>query len=225
METNLNKQVNRTGRPSDYSEVTAAEICSRMIEGESLLKICADDDMPARVTIYRWLEKHAAFRDRYARAREAQAHYYFELIRDIAFDDKDDFFIENGKVVADHARVQRARLKVDSLKWTSSKLLPRVYGDKPAEEPSAAASETKWIGRVERVIVAPKNPEPSPPEPPRQIEYHPQQPPADLSAEAWSAIARVSELIEQIAPGDEKPESVFGLIEGFLRKHYLADRS
>jgi hypothetical protein len=54
-----------------------------------------------------------------------------------------------------------------------------------------------------------------------QIAYSPTPPPADLSPEAWAAIARVSDLIERIAPSDVMPEHVFGLIEGFLRKHYL----
>jgi hypothetical protein len=55
----------------------------------------------------------------------------------------------------------------------------------------------------------------------RQIAYNPPQPPADLTPEAWSRIARVSELIEAIAPSDVMPEAVFGAIEGFLRRHYL----
>jgi terminase small subunit-like protein len=68
----------------------------------------------------------------YARARELQAHHYFERIVQIAFDDKSDFFVdgETGKVVSDHVRVTRARLQVDALKWASAKLLPKVYGDR-----------------------------------------------------------------------------------------------
>jgi terminase small subunit-like protein len=75
---------------------------------------------------------NAAFREQYARARELQAHFYFEKITAIAFDDKSDFFVdgETGKVVSDHVRVARARLQVDALKWASAKLLPRVYGDR-----------------------------------------------------------------------------------------------
>jgi hypothetical protein len=54
-----------------------------------------------------------------------------------------------------------------------------------------------------------------------QIVHHKPQPPADLSEEAWSVMTRVSALIETIAPGDESPEAVFGVIESALRKHYL----
>ncbi|MGY8683379.1 hypothetical protein Q2941_37225 [Bradyrhizobium sp. UFLA05-153] len=64
------------------------------------------------------------------RAREALMDFYCEEILKIAFDDSGDFFIDKDKrgrdvVVADHARVQRDRLKVDSLKWIMSKLAPR----------------------------------------------------------------------------------------------------
>jgi hypothetical protein len=38
--------------------------------------------------------------------------------------------IEGERTVANHAKVQRDRLKVDSLKWIASKLFPRQYGDK-----------------------------------------------------------------------------------------------
>jgi hypothetical protein len=207
------------GRPSSYAQEVADQICDRMIEGESLNKICADDEMPARVTVYRWLEANPAFRDKYAHAREAQAHYYFELIRDIAFDDEGDFFIENGKMVADHARVQRARLKVDALKWTSSKLLPRIYGDKPAIEADTPKHiQFSW---KERVTIVTGVPQPDDPPPPKLIEYHKPELPADLSEEAWSHIVQITELIKKIAPSDAAPEYIFGLIEDWLRQHFL----
>jgi hypothetical protein len=202
-------------RPSSYTPEIAAKICDRMIEGESLLKICAENGMPDRTTIYRWLEGRNEFRDRYARAREAQAHYYFELIRDIAFDDDGDFFIENGKMVADHARVQRARLKVDALKWTSSKLLPRIYGDKPA--PEAERAEPLVISWIERTIVDPK-----PPEPPRQLEYHKPQLPGDLSETDWSVMLELLELVKRLVPtnGNHLPAEIFGVMREALLAHF-----
>jgi len=61
----------------------------------------------------------------------------------------------------------------------------------------------------------------APPAPPKAITYQPAPPPADLTPEAWARITRVSDLIEQIAPSDEMPEAVFGVIEAALRRHYL----
>jgi hypothetical protein len=153
-----------------------------------------------------------------ARARNAQAHFYFEKMMEVAFDSKDDFFVEGDKVVGDHVRVARHRLIVDTLKFAASKLLPRTYGEKPEEPP---ASPLLQVTKIERVILSP-TPAPDAPEPPRQIAYQPPEPPADLSTEAWGHILQISELIKRIAPGDETPEHVFGLIEGWLREHYLS---
>lgn len=90
---------NKRGRPSKYSEELALEICSRIAEGESLLKICRDDHMPRRETVHVWVlegEKHTmsdgfdqkgeeirvSFSNKYARARELQAEYLFDETKD-----------------------------------------------------------------------------------------------------------------------------------------------
>lgn len=88
------------------------------------------------------------------------------------------------------------------------------------EYEAAGSSERERAFRNEAPQTAEK-----PVQAPAQITYNPTSPPADLSPEAWSRITRVSDLIEQIAPSDEMPEHVFGLIEGFLRAHYLGETS
>jgi hypothetical protein len=196
------------GRPSEYSEGIVTAICDRMTQGDSLLKICKDEGMPDRVTIYRWLEKHDEFRNKYARAREAMMDYYADLIRDIAFDDSGDFFIEDGRTVADHARVQRARLKVDALKWIASKLAPRQYGDKPELQ---AAATGNGIHRIERLIVSWKDPDPLPPAPPpAQITYEPGPLPKRIDPEI---IARFLRMIKDTVPrADQRsPDEVLTL--------------
>jgi hypothetical protein len=188
------------GRPSEYSEATVAAICNRLIQGDSLLKICKDEGMPDRVTIYRWLEKHDEFRNKYARAREAMMDYYADLIRDIAFDDSGDFFIEDGRTVADHARVQRARLKVDALKWIASKLAPRQYGDRP--ELPAASSGLLRISWQERA--------PVPQKPPPQITYDPGPLPKRIDPEI---IQRFLQMIKNTIPNADQrsPDEVLTL--------------
>jgi hypothetical protein len=176
------------GRPSDYSDGIVTAICDRLIQGDSLLKICKDEGMPDRVTIYRWLEKHDAFRNKYARAREAMMDYYADLIRDIAFDDSGDFFIEDGRTVADHARVQRARLKVDALKWIASKLAPRQYGDKPA-------LDGPMDGRT--LIISWQHSAPKPPSAPAQLTYDPGPLPKRIDPEI---IARFLRMIKDTIP-------------------------
>jgi hypothetical protein len=154
----------KMGRPSEFSPEVVDAICERMVQGKGLLQICNDDAMPARTTIYRWLESNSDFRTRFNRAREGLMDYYAEQILQIAFDESGDIILEQAgdksKAVANHAKVQRDRLKVDSLKWIASRLFPRRYGDKMevlAENPDSAGGnqlEVNW-GPSARVIVYP----------------------------------------------------------------------
>lgn len=99
-----------------------AEIFDRIARGHALVQICGDnrdDFMPTDSTFYKRLSSDAEFADRYARAREAQAHREADEIKAIA----DEATPENAQV---------ARLQIDARKWRASKLAPKVYGDKVA---------------------------------------------------------------------------------------------
>jgi len=97
-----------------YTPELQAEIVKRVM-GRSLRKVCTDADMPNRDTIYSWLAKYSEFADQYARACVIRREDRFESMEEIP------------DIEAD---VQRARLKVDVLKWQLSKEEPRKYGDK-----------------------------------------------------------------------------------------------
>jgi hypothetical protein len=123
------------GRPSDYSTETSALICERLGLGESLREICADETMPDKSTVMRWLARHQEFRDQYARARETQADYYAEEIIEISDDGTNDWMerkrpdgsteeVENKEVL------NRSRLRVDTRKWLMARMAPKKYGDK-----------------------------------------------------------------------------------------------
>lgn len=106
-------------RPSSYTDEIAQEICDRIAKGESVKSICADKEsgwLPGESTVYRWLEEREDFRERYTRAREAQADGKFEEAWDIA-----------SKATPEN--VQVARLQVDTIKWQASKLAPKRYGE------------------------------------------------------------------------------------------------
>lgn len=109
------------GRPPyQWTEQTESEIFNRLIDGESIVDICGigrDDWLPSKVTFYARLVKDEEFANRYARAREAQAHNEVDEIRSIA----DEATPEDVAV---------ARLRVDARKWRASKLAPKKYGDK-----------------------------------------------------------------------------------------------
>ena len=123
----------KPGRPTVYSDTLAATICTRLAEGESLRKICADDDLPGISTVMGWLfdGKHDELSEQYVRARQAQAELRADEIIDIADDSSGDTTIdENGRETVNHENIARSRLRVDGRKWVASKLLPKVYGDK-----------------------------------------------------------------------------------------------
>ena len=109
----------KSGRPTDYTADLGDLISDRVASGESLNKICKDDDMPSRDTVYRWLRLHGEFSDNYARAREERAHARFEKIDEVIQDMRDKTIDHN-----------QARVEIDAIKWQTGKESPRHYGDK-----------------------------------------------------------------------------------------------
>ena len=125
------------GRPSEYSDEIADKICDGLADGRSLRSICMADDMPSQSTVFRWLadERFAGFRERYARAREAQADAIFDEALDIADDGSNDWMErqrEDGATdeVVNHEHIARSKLRIDTRKWMAGKLSPKKYGEK-----------------------------------------------------------------------------------------------
>jgi transposase-like protein len=139
------------GRPDEFTDEKADEICARIAEGESVRTICRDENMPATETFYRWLRKHESFRERYARAKEDQADALAEEILDISDDGTNDWMEkrnQEGEVTGwqvNGEAVQRSKLRVDSRKWLAGKLKPKKYGDKIQQEISGDLSITDRI--------------------------------------------------------------------------------
>lgn len=94
--------------------------------------------MPDKATVFRWLAKYEAFRDQYARAREAQADALFDDILDIADDGRNDWmqrkFGEEDRWVENGEALRRSALRIDARKWMAGKLLPKKYGEKVMQE-------------------------------------------------------------------------------------------
>jgi hypothetical protein len=114
-----------------YTEEVAARICEELSAGRSLRTICADDGMPDKATVFRWLAAHETFRDQYARAREAQADAMLEEIIEISDDGSNDTYTdEQGQKRTEQDVIARSRLRVEARKWAMSKMAPKKYGDK-----------------------------------------------------------------------------------------------
>jgi hypothetical protein len=125
----------KVGRPSDYSPEIADLICERIADGESVRAICADDNMPSKSMVFRWLSAHEEFRDQYARAKEAQAEHMADEMLDIADDGSNDWMERRNAdgstyEVVNGEHIQRSRVRIDARKWLLSKLAPKKYGEK-----------------------------------------------------------------------------------------------
>lgn len=136
-----------------FTQEIADLICKRIAEGESLRKICLDDEMPAQSTVFKWLSEQRAFSEQYAHAREAQADKMAEEILSIADDGTNDTYTDDeGNVRTDHDVIARSRLRVDARKWLASKMAPKKYGDKVA---IGGADDLPPIQQVTRIELAP----------------------------------------------------------------------
>jgi hypothetical protein len=70
-------------------------------------------------------EKEGKLSDLYTRARKRQAEYLFDLQREVVWKrDEDHTAFTGGNVI------QRDRLIADTIKWQTTKLNPKKYGEK-----------------------------------------------------------------------------------------------
>lgn len=126
------------GRPTDFSQDLADQLCERLADGESLRSICDAEDMPNKATVFRWLAKFPEFSDQYARARETQADSLFDEILSIADDGHNDWMLrkygEDERWVENGEALRRSQLRVDARKWMAGKLRPKKYGEKITQE-------------------------------------------------------------------------------------------
>lgn len=104
------------GRPTEYSEELSESICTMLAEGSSMVEITMRPDMPGQRTVYQWLERIPEFAQRYAQARERQAHTIADRAVHMALRGCED--------------PQSAAVQLNAIKWAAGKLAPKVYGDK-----------------------------------------------------------------------------------------------
>ncbi len=102
-------------RPSKYNQSLSETILSRYADGETLTKICKDDDMPKRNTVYRWRSDYPEFGKAYLLAQEQHV---------------DALVDEACQIVDTELDPQRAKVRADHRKWLASRLNRNKYGDK-----------------------------------------------------------------------------------------------
>ena len=110
--------------------------------GESLNKICQDEDMPGLRTVHDWLSANSVFSAQYSRAREIQADTLADRAVDRAHaSDKDD--------------APAARVYLDAVKWFAGVVSPRKYTPKQANttELTGPNGGPVQISRIELVAL------------------------------------------------------------------------
>ena len=112
-------------RPSFYSEELADSLCEKLAMGLSIRATCSIDNMPSPSTVYNWLRGNSEFLEQYARAKAIAADVFSEEILDIANDASLDWIEEDGRLIVNKENIERARLRIDALKWLASKLKPK----------------------------------------------------------------------------------------------------
>lgn len=128
------------GRPTKHTPEVEEALLEAIAGGMSLVKACAALEIGA-ASVFRWLEADPLFRDKYAKAREAQAEKFADEIVAIADEAEVTSVVTPEGVVdfkLDATAVARNRLRVDARKWVASKLLPKKYGDKVQQELTGA---------------------------------------------------------------------------------------
>lgn len=131
---NVLKRKSMLGRPVEYTDDIADEICWRIAHGEPLVRICQDDHLPHCATIYRWLIRFPDFCEMYTRAREDQADTNADEILAIADEMPPEYTDKEGRTTLDATYINWQRSRIDARKWTAAKLKPRKYGDRVAVE-------------------------------------------------------------------------------------------
>ena len=138
----------KVGRPSKYTKVLGAGICEALANGPSLRSICRNGlegvNVPNMATIFRWLldDRMGEFREQYTQARLAQADAYADQIGDLAQDVLDKPELDPNRV----------RVAVDALKWASSKLEPKKYGQLLRHSGADAQGPVVFVTKVESTL-------------------------------------------------------------------------
>jgi hypothetical protein len=117
-----------------YSRDISDAILDRIVDGDPVRAATAACGV-AQSTWYFWLvDGLDDLPERYKRAMQARAHGLLDELLETANNTSADWRWDEkaGRMVPDHDAIARARLKVDTYKWTVSKLLPKTYGDKVA---------------------------------------------------------------------------------------------
>ncbi len=117
-------------RPSRYTKALGDKIAERIAEGENIIQIAQDADMPSKRSILRWARKNEHFKPLYREAMELKADLYHhkadEALRGIH--DRDTAICARVRIDG----YLRLAARIDPRRW-NDQLLVRHAGERPGD--------------------------------------------------------------------------------------------
>lgn len=130
------------GRPTDYSEELANKICDAIATSQwGLTRLCNErDDFPCPTTAKRWLLQFDLFKAKYDKAKLIQMDMLAEELSDIA--KESDYYVDDrGNRRIDPPSTAVTRNRVDAIKWTASRLMPKKWSESAKDDLIAKQAE------------------------------------------------------------------------------------
>ena len=117
-------------------------IVDKLAEGITLVEICEAEDMPSYRSVTRAVQIDESLWELYRKGRVQQAEYYTDRINKLAMSPLPD--VVDQRVLG--AEVQRRKLEIETLRWTTARAQPHGVRDKREDAPAQQAITISWAG-------------------------------------------------------------------------------
>ena len=118
------------------------KIVDKLAEGITLTEICQADDMPSYRSVTRAVQLDEDLWELYRKGRVQQAEFYTDRINQLAMSPLPD--VDDQRKL--HAEVNRRKLEIETLKWTTSRVQPNGVRDRKEDAPQQQAITISWAG-------------------------------------------------------------------------------
>lgn len=118
------------------------KIVDRLAQGETLVDITKGKNMPSYRAVTRAVAANDELFELYRRGRILQAEWMSDRINNLAMEP-----LPKGIDVRElNAEVNRRRLEIDTLKWTTARNQPFGIRDKKEDQPQTQTFSISWAG-------------------------------------------------------------------------------
>ena len=118
------------------------KIVDRLAQGETLVDISKDKSFPSYRSVTRAVAASDELWELYRKGRILQAEYDADRINGLAM----ETLPNDGDPRLLNAEVNRRRLEIDTLKWTTARNQPFGIRDKKEDAPQAQTFTISWAG-------------------------------------------------------------------------------